>query len=211
MKDNNSKKGTIMIKYILTDLDGVIRKWNNRKLQKIEKEMSISKSNLLSVCFERQLLRRVITGEISDSTWRQIVDERYSRIHNNIDTREIIESWINSEYTIDYGIFELYREYYPDAKIVLLTNATSKLNSDLKGAKIYDMFDFIFNSSEMGTIKPDVQYYEKVKMKIGFENDEVVYIDDSVVNINAANSFGLKSLLYENHLGLKEFLSNSMR
>ena len=52
-------------------------------------------------------------GHISDIRWREIVKSKYSEIHNSFDTKEIIYSWNNSKYKIDYEVIKLYKKYYP--------------------------------------------------------------------------------------------------
>ncbi len=198
-----------MIKYILTDLDGVIRKWDNSKLKKIEEKMNITEDNLLSICFESKLLNQVITGEISDNKWRELVEEKYSSIHRDLDVKKIIDLWTNSDYKIDEKVIFLYKKYFPEAKIILVTNATSKLNRDLLNDNIYNCFDVIFNSSELGFCKPNKKYYESIKSKLNLSYDEVIYIDDSKENISTAKEFGIRSLLYEDKFGLEQFLINS--
>jgi len=43
--------------------------------------------------------------------------------------------------------------------VVLTTNATSRLTSDLNCLAVTDYFDRVVNSSEIGCIKPEPEYF----------------------------------------------------
>lgn len=193
-----------MIEYIVTDLDGVIRHWDNAKLNRLEKKADTHKQSLFSVAFEKQLLTRVITGEITDLKWRELVREKYQETHNGHCVDEIVDAWINSDYTINKKVLQSYRTYFPKCQLVLLSNATSRLNHDLEEAGIKDAFDYIFNSSELGLMKPCHACYEAVIFTLGCDINELLYIDDSEENIKSARSLGIQSILYKSLEQLEE-------
>ncbi len=58
------------IKYLLLDLDGVIRHYPIQRNLQIEQKYNLKESTLLSAAFEKQLLSKAVCGLISDEEWR---------------------------------------------------------------------------------------------------------------------------------------------
>ena len=199
------------LKVILTDLDGVIRHWNSDSIHKKEIECGFEPGFLYSVCFEENLLLQVITGQISDAEWRNRVQSKLSRSMRESLAKELVDSWINSEVHIDKTIIEIYKDHYPNTKLVLATNATSRLNHDMKNQGLDTMFDGVLNSSELGVAKPSHSFFNKAMSKLGVGFDEVIYVDDSATNVQSAMRLGIRSHHYKNHTQLVEFLVETQR
>ena len=51
-------------------------------------------------------------------------------------------------------------------------------------------FDNLFFSCDLGMDKPDVKVFEYVSRKTGIEGKNILFIDDSVKNIDAARELG---------------------
>jgi putative hydrolase of the HAD superfamily len=194
------------LKVILTDLDGVIRHWNCDPLHQKEVENGLKRGYLFSICFEKELLSKVITGKISDSEWRNRVKEKLAISIGEKLAKELVHSWTNSEVIIDNAIIGIYKRYFPEAKVVLTTNATNRLNQDIKNQGIDNTFDEIFNSSELGVAKPSHCFFNKVVSRLGVRIEDVIYIDDSIKNVESAELLGIRSHQYKNHAQLMAFL-----
>ena len=85
------------LKAILTDLDGVIRHWGSEALHVMEERFGLAKGHLFGICFEKNILAQVVTGQISDQEWREIVQAKLSRSINKTNAEELVRLWINSE------------------------------------------------------------------------------------------------------------------
>lgn len=199
------------LKVILTDLDGVIRHWNSDALNKKEVAYGLVSGYLYSICFEKELLSQVITGEIADVEWRIEVEERLAQSMSETKAKELVDSWTNCEVMIDKAIIGIYTRYFPGAKVVLATNATSRLKMDLKNQGLDDMFDGILNSSELGIAKPSHGYFNRAMSELGVRYEDVIYIDDSRVNVQSAEQLGIRSHQYRNHAQVVEFLVDAQR
>lgn len=199
------------LKVILTDLDGVIRHWNSDSIHEKEIECGFNPGYLYSVCFEATLLSQVITGRISDDEWRNQVHIKLSASVSESLAKELIDCWTHSEVQIDKKVIEICKDHYPNVKVVLTTNATSRLNQDLKNQGLDSVFDEVFNSSEMGVSKPSHSYFNKVLSKLGVKPEEVIYIDDSVKNVKSAEQLSIRSHHYKNHAQIVEFLVDTQK
>jgi len=194
------------LKAILTDLDGVIRHWSSEALHVKEERLGLARGHLFGICFEKSILAQVVIGQISDREWREIVQAKLSSSISKTGAKELVSLWTNTEFQIDEKIIEIYKEHFPGAKIVLTTNATTRLREDLKNQGLGDIFDAIMNSSELGVAKPAHAYFTEVLRRLGVRMDEVIYIDDAAGNVEAARELGIRSHHYQNHEGLVAFL-----
>lgn len=59
-----------------------------------------------------------------------------------------------------------------------------------------DVITQIFSASKMGTHKSEPSAYQTVLSELSLNANDVIYIDDNEVNIKAAASVGLKTILY---------------
>jgi putative hydrolase of the HAD superfamily len=148
----------------------------------------------------------VITGQISDTEWRKRVQLKLSSSVCEYLAKELVESWSNSEVQIDETIIEIYKDHFPNAKVVLVTNATSRLTQDMKNHGLDNIFDEVINSSELGLAKPSHSFFRNVMQKLSAGLDEVIYIDDSETNVQSAMQLVIRSHHYKNHTKLVEFL-----
>lgn len=59
------------------------------------------------------------------------------------------------------------------------------------------MLERLFVSHEIGVRKPEPQAYEKVLEYLKLRPEEVIFIDDTPENVNAANQLGIKGLIMQ--------------
>ena len=71
-------------------------------------------------------------------------------------------------------------------------------DSDFKkvGIGISDFFDQAFISSSMKMMKPDAAIFNEAIRRIGLKAEELLFIDDSPVNVEAALKSGMNAILY---------------
>jgi len=199
------------IKIILSDLDGVIRHWNSHLLHQKEVSLGLEIGYLYSICFEDNLLAQVLTGKISDVKWRDIVQTRLSNSLGELVSKELVVTWTNSKVTIDKKILEIYKAHFPRAKVFLATNATTRLNEDLSSQNLDGMIDGIFNSSELGVVKPSHAFFKEVLNRLHVGCEDLIYIDDTEINVQAAQQMNIRSHHYQNHKHLIEFLEETQK
>ncbi|PKY02012.1 HAD-like protein [Aspergillus campestris IBT 28561] len=61
----------------------------------------------------------------------------------------------------------------------------------------WDLFDRIFASGYEGHRKPDVSFYQHVLTAIGVSADEVIFVDDKMVNVQAACDLGIYGVQFD--------------
>ena len=65
-----------------------------------------------------------------------------------------------------------------------------------KGLGIDDFFKKVFLSHEMHLAKPDTAIYLKALSEAGLKAEETMFIDDSKLNCDAAQSVGINTVHY---------------
>ncbi len=193
------------IKHLLVDFDGVIRHWSNDD-RSIEIKYSLPENSISSVAFSNELLVPAIRGYISDAVWRENISSRLARLHPESKARNAVTEWSKSTGAIDNDILELFGSC-AGIDLSLVTNATSRLQSDLLDHGIVDAFKHIFNSSQMGAIKPEPQFFTYVLEQLGSKSSETVFIDDAQENIKTAQYLGIESHQFTGIESLKMFLT----
>lgn len=78
------------------------------------------------------------------------------------------------------------------------------------GAPIDDVFKKCFLSYEMKALKPSETFYKSVLQQIGLPSEEVLFIDDSVSNVEGANAAGLPAVHYVPGSDLSALLAEAL-
>ena len=180
-----------MIKAILTDLDGVVRRWDPEIFQRAEDAAGLPRVALPKTAFEPDLLLRATTGRITDENRRREVTIRLKRRFPEADAREGVRLWSRSPGEIDPDVLDLLQRCRARCRLVLVSNATTRLESDLRRLGIDRAFDHVFNSSAIGHVKPHPEVYHAALDLLGIEANEVLFIDDRAENVNAAAETGM--------------------
>ena len=82
-------------------------------------------------------------------------------------------------------------------RLALLTNAVREFRPVIeKTVPIYDLFDVIIDSSEVGMRKPDKEIYDLTSQMLGVGNDQCLMIDDLIANVHGAENAGMQGLLF---------------
>lgn len=185
-----------MIKAVITDFDGVIRHWTRDKTGAVEAQCKLAPRTLSSVCFHPDLLEPAIRGHCTKEQWFDRAHECLLARYGQGVADAYLEAWKTERYQIDADLLTQYQSLFPDAQRVLATNATSGLPTALADAGLASAFRVVFNSSAMGVIKPEKQYFQAMLMSLGLNAREVLFIDDSATNVAAARELGIAAIHY---------------
>ena len=79
-------------------------------------------------------------------------------------------------------------------KVCLLSNALPNLKDTAAHLTFPNQ---IFTSFELGLLKPDPKIYQTVLEKLKAKPSEVIFIDDKLTNVDAAQKLGLHGIVYE--------------
>ena len=191
---------------ILIDFDGVIRHWSGNEIEGAELISGVEKGSLLSVAFAPEYLSPVIVGEVSHEEWVVNVEDALGKKYGKRVALELICSWNNASWEIDKELIKEIRGAAPQCKLVLVTNATSKLTSDLVRSGLKSEFDIIVNSADIGSAKPSFAFYKSSLSMANTTAKKSIFIDDSLSNVEAAVSIGIDSIRHMRNSDTLKFI-----
>lgn len=185
-----------MIKAIIFDYFGVI--CDDDYWRQIKSHSNVKDS------FDR-LKRAVNTGEMP---WVDFIKEMADKTSESPQTLQSkYEAQRINPQLIGY-ISSLHESY----KIALLTNVSHGfLEPLLESLHLEGYFDEIVMSSRVGMIKPDPRLFMHLLDKLKVKPAEAVFIDDKVINVEAARQLGIKAIVYKNLQQLKVELERILR
>ncbi|WP_175507717.1 HAD family hydrolase [Nocardioides terrae] len=92
------------------------------------------------------------------------------------------------------------------------TNQTQRRAAYMRGTLGYDdLFDVSCYSAEMGLAKPDQAYFRRAAELIGVPPEEVLFVDDTLANVVAAQDVGMAGVhwhLRDGHPLLEKMLAD---
>ncbi len=198
-----------MIQAICFDLDGVLRLWDGRLVAQIEQESGLPRGTIHTIAFEPTLLEQAITGRISDDVWRDAIAERLYQQFPALTAahaQTLIRRWSSSVGAVDEDVLAIVRECRRRVRVLLVTNATLRLSSDLACLGVDSEFDAIINSAELGWRKPQRELFHAVIDQAGVEASHILFVDDTPENVKAAEEAGLVGHLYRDALELHDIV-----
>ncbi|MFD5824879.1 HAD-IA family hydrolase [Lentzea sp. NPDC060358] len=162
------ERTTTLKPLLLLDLDGVLRAYEP------------TPPKIAEVAFAPSLLHRAVTGQITDEQWHDEIARTVPR--HEVDSWAVVGSVMPEA-------LALVRAARRQCFVALLSNATTRLESDLELLGLDVEFDAVFNSARLGVAKPDPAIYRRVLDELGCETG--VFCDDSAENAAAACEAGL--------------------
>jgi putative hydrolase of the HAD superfamily len=85
----------------------------------------------------------------------------------------------------------------------LATNQDDLRTSYMRRRMGYDeLLDQCFYSCEVGAAKPDEEFFHRVAAALGVELGELVFVDDTLENVHAAQACGLPALYWHHRDGV---------
>jgi HAD superfamily hydrolase (TIGR01509 family) len=195
------------IRAVLTDLDGVLRNWSGQDDAGIERRFGLPPGAIKGAAFDPAMLLPAITGVITDDVWRERIAGRLRALHPETDAEAAVAAWSEPAGEIDGEALAQMQAVRERVPVVLITNASSRLDADLARLGVLDAFDHIVNSSAVGSAKPDQAIFDHALGLAGAGAGETLYIDDTERYLGPAAELGLACHHYRGVEGLREALT----
>ena len=199
---------TKKIKAVITDLDGVIRFFPKSRDIEFEKKYSLPRGSLIECAFNADDLQLAITGKIKDSDWRLRIARKLSEKYKVNDSEIIVNSWSEFVGEINKEALLRLQEARKSVPLVLMTNATDRLFSDLNKLGIHNKFDYIINSSKLGFAKPSFEIFQHALNYLSLRPEEIVFIDDSKSIVDKAAEMNFIAYWHKTNKDFDESLKN---
>ena len=136
----------------------------------------------------------------------QTVYEEAARFANT-SPEDVVSQW-NREALIDTTMVALLKSIKGNYKTALCSNAFSDfLRPLIRDNNLESCFDTIVISSEHRLMKPDVRIYEYTLAQIGVHPHNALFIDDNMLNVDAARSIGMTAIHFTSRIELEKQLN----
>lgn len=114
-------------------------------------------------------------------------------------------SWIS----VEPGTIELLGELHDGGtRLAMLSNAGFDFGDPFRYAPFSTYFERIFVSAELGLLKPDPAVYQKVAQELGITMEQMIFVDNKPVNVDAAVALGATGHHFTDVRPLRAFLAS---
>jgi putative hydrolase of the HAD superfamily len=116
-----------------------------------------------------------------------------------------IRSWIS----VEPGTVQLLAELHAGGtRVALLSNAGFDFSDPFRHSPMAAYFEAMFVSAELGLIKPDPEIYRVTARELGITLEQMVFIDNKKINVEAATALGVTGHVFTTVAELRAFLES---
>lgn len=191
------------IQGIIFDLGGVLMESaGDESINYICKILGVEQDRLKKI-ISKEIIPLEKGKEASLDFWHRICN----KLKISYPSDKILESlWVKpykDHAEVRSDMFDLVKKLEEKYKLAILSNTIKDHSQINKKRKLFDCFDEVLLSNEVGFIKPEEDFFRQAskRLKISFEN--LVFIDDEVKWVRAARKYGLKAILFNNKTQLE--------
>jgi putative hydrolase of the HAD superfamily len=123
--------------------------------------------------------------------------------------RELGESWEDATiHRLWLADFRSWLSIDHDTLQVLLDLKAggTRLGSYFRHGTLGDLFEQVFVSGELGTVKPSAEIFEHVMAELGVTPAQTVFIDNKAENVEGAQALGISAHVYTSAADLRAYL-----
>jgi putative hydrolase of the HAD superfamily len=153
--------------------------------------LGMTSRDMEKIVFESKSAQRASTGEILEEAHWQAVAEALGV--NRAKADQVMTAFFSGD-RVDITLVNYLRSLRPEHKVCLVSNAWSGLRAFIASQKFDDVFDQMVISAEVGLTKPDARIYQLALKKLEVQPEESVFLDDVLINVEAARAMGMNGI-----------------
>ncbi|MGW2722831.1 HAD family hydrolase [Streptomyces sp. NPDC001492] len=191
---------------VLCDVDNVIRFYDPSGLHALERAAGLAEGTTAKVAFAPETVLPVLLGRVDLQEWVQAVAEGLSGPVPQATAWDLGTALLESPFSADETVVALLRRARTRVPLVLVSNATVRLEDDLTALGLADLADDIVNSARVGLAKPDPRIYRLAADLAGVRPERCLFIDDTEENTEAATALGMQPVHFRTAADLERAL-----
>ena len=172
-----------MIKVIIFDLIGVLVFEKSIELNDDEKK-----------------LERLFGPNISDKDFFSLAQKEIGKDKPIFDIAKNI--LFKLYYVKNNNVIESIKENYPYVKIIIATNHITFIKDFINNNFNTSLIDDVIVSADINMIKPNDDFYKYILKKHKLKSKEVLFLDDSLINVEGAIKVGFNAIKVDNGMDL---------
>jgi len=196
------------IKGIIFDLGGVLVEAFGKEFLEYASEKLKAPKDKLGVMIQKEepALQR---GEITNiEFWQRVCD----RLSIECPSKKILLTlWLKpykQQAKIKKDTLALVKRLQKNRyKTAILSNTQEEHNQINKKRKLFDYFDLVLLSNEVGMRKPERKFFQLASKELGIPFTQLVFVDDEMRWVRAAKRCGLKAILFKSAGQLEKVLN----
>ncbi|MFC5664820.1 HAD family hydrolase [Kitasatospora misakiensis] len=192
---------------VLCDIDGVIRFFDHREVDRLEAAAELAPGTTYGVAFAEELLRRLVLGGLSRTEWTAEIARGLGRDVSAEHAATLAAAFTGCPVRADPEVVDLLRRAKRRAPVLLVTNATLWLEEDLAALGLADLAEGVVNSARVGAAKPDPAIYRVAAERAGAAAEHCLFVDDSATNVAAAGRLGMSAVHFREAADLARALA----
>lgn len=194
---------------VLCDFDGVVHLWDPDGMTSLDRAWGLAEGTLAGAAFNDELLHAAVTGRVSDEQWRCQVAEALTPACGSPErARDLVEAWNALTGRVDSDVVDLLVALRTKVPVVLVSNATTRLEKYLAAAGLGDTFDAVINTARIGVAKPDPRVFEIAAQRVGADLKRCLFVDDTAGHVAAAQAAGMTGLHYQHIEQLRDTVAS---
>lgn len=199
------------IEFLIFDLGNVIIDIDyDFSINELKRLLPLEKHSLTENFFTSNFHKEFEKGLISSEQFRNEIRNLYGE---NWADEQIDHIWNSLLREIPQERIDLIKYLRKNYRTAVLSNTNQIhvekfdeiLQQNTSEKSLFELFDMVFLSHEMGLAKPDVAIYETVLKEISTSPDKVLFFDDLPANLEGARKTGIKTYQISHQKALVEF------
>ncbi|MFJ1752945.1 HAD-IA family hydrolase [Kitasatospora sp. NPDC088134] len=191
---------------VLCDLDGVVRIWGD--LTEVDGAFGLAPRTVGGAAFRPERLLPAITGVVTDHQWREAVAGDLVAVCGSAErAREVVAAWGRQPFRVDAEVVALLGAVRRHVPVVLVSNATDRLEADLAALGLDAEVDAVLNTARIGFAKPDARVFAAAAALVGVPAEHCLFVDDTAGHVTAAVALGMHGHHHRGADGLRAALA----
>lgn len=191
---------------VLCDVDNVIRFYDPSGVHALERAAGLAEGTTAKVAFAPGVDLPVLLGRVDLQEWVQSIAEGLSGLVPEATAWDLGTALLESPFSADETVVALLRRARTRVPLVLVSNATVRLEDDLTALGLADLADEVVNSARVGLTKPDPRIYRLAADLAGTRPERCLFIDDTEENTEAAAALGMQPVHFRTAADLERAL-----
>jgi epoxide hydrolase-like predicted phosphatase len=180
---------------VIFDIGGVlIRTEDLAPRRQWEKRLGLPEWGLADLVFNSPASRRASVGQATrEDVWAEVMRE-FSLTPAELEAL-IADFWAGDAW--DKALLGFIHSLRPRLKTGIISNAWPDARENVRRHINGETFDVILFSAEEGIEKPDSEIYRRALARLDIAPAEAVFVDDMLVNVEAARALGMKGVHFQ--------------
>jgi putative hydrolase of the HAD superfamily len=181
---------------LVLDMDGVVRHWDRDHFAESAAKLGMSADELAAIAFEEELLGAAMIGSITAEVWSEEIGRRAAERHGS-PADVAASAFLGLGWWLDDAVVSLIQAVRRHGtKVVLFSNASTQLETDLASCGLDAEVDAVVSSARIGLAKPDPAAFVEAARVAAVDAARCLFVDDRSDNVEGAKQAGMRAAVF---------------